>query len=118
MNQIWCLQSWQCLKSLSVPTLLVQRENQNFSSFHDHKSFRLFAIKYIKSDVESLVLSYGCKGGLLMLKNYDLRLWYNENNFKKNFHLFPSFINDLDDLNVSSNQQLISVKCDQVSQYC
>lgn len=113
--QIWDLQLRQCVKSLVVPAFIVEEEKQYLPTMDIDHGLPLTAINYINSNVECLILSYGThygrwKGGLLLLENYDLKLWEDGNKLQNNFHPFPSFIVTIYDLNVSNDQQLISIK--------
>ena len=86
-------------------------------------------VNYINANVECLVLSYatktaaegGCMGGLLMLENYDLKLW-NSKNIQKHYRPFPSFIYAPHGsysyliIAISDDQKFIFIACDRVSQ--
>ena len=113
--QIWNLQSWHCLRSLSVPAYIIQRGNQYIPTMNIEQGRRLSTLSHISSNDECLVLSYEGLCGLLMLKNDDLKLWYGINALQNNFYPFPSFLGDILDINISSNQQLLSVITKEVS---
>ena len=116
LYQIWNLQSWHCLKSFSVPAYIIQRGNQYFPSINFDEKHQLSAVSYINSNEECLVLNYDrslyC---LLMLKNYELKLWNDENVFKNKLHSFPSFLGRINTSSISSNQQLITCSSGYVS---
>ena len=116
--QIWELKSWKCLKSLQVPALIVPTGKQFLPTNNIDDGLPIESVTYVNSSVESLVLSYHCKSGLLMLENYDLKSWYDEDILQNNFRHFPSFITSLDGPNiaVSDDQQFLSMRSDDVSQ--
>ena len=88
---------------------IINKENEYLPVIDFDFEHRLTAVFYIKSNDESLVLRYGTSLYLLMLKNYHLKLWSRENALQNNLHPFPSFLGEIDDVNISSNQQLIAV---------
>lgn len=65
-------------------------------------------VNYCNSNKGCLVLSYAEIHGLLMLEKYNFNLWTKEDQIKNNFHLFPPSLNDIKEVNICSNQQLIS----------
>ena len=110
--QIWNWQLSECLKSILVPAYIVKRENQYLPTMNIDEGSHLSSVLYINSNDECLVLNYHEKSlcGLLMLKNYNLKLWYGESAVQNNIHPFPSFLDPIEDVSISSNQQLIAVK--------
>ena len=113
--QIWDLGLWQCLKSLEVPAYINNDQKRYIPITNINNGLILDSVRYIKSNSECLVLSYenllGLEsiGGLLMFKNYELKLWYDEDMLQNNFHPFPSFMNSLHDLTTLDDQQFISM---------
>ena len=106
--QIW---DWQLLnrqKSFSVPAYIIQRGNQYLPTININEGSLLSAVYYINRNDECLVLRYKSLCGLLMLKNDD-------NAIQNSLHPFPSFLGHINDANISSNQQLISVTTEGVS---
>ena len=114
MCQIWNWQLLDCLNSLSVPAYILKRENQFFPTTNIHEGRPLFAVSYINSDDECLVLRYKSLCGLLTLKNDDLKVRFGEHVEQNNLRPFPSFLGHITDVNISSNQQLIAVKTTKV----
>ena len=112
------MQSWQCVKSLEVLALIVQRENQYLPTCIIDDGLPLESIHHINKDIECLVLSFTSMGGLLILKNYDIKLWYDEQILEHNFLPFPSFINNNSgylNIAVSDDQHFISIRSGSVS---
>lgn len=60
--------------------------------YKDSYSVPLSSVNYISSNIECLVLIYGINGGLLKLDDYSLKVWYDKENFEKNFNPFPKQI--------------------------
>lgn len=117
-NQIWDLQSWQCLKSLQVLAFIIQRGNQCLPTTNVEDGLPLEGVNYIYSSGECLVLSYTSMGGVLTLENYELKLWYDEDVLENNFHPFPPFINSshgLINIAISDDQQYVSIRSGGVS---
>lgn len=113
--QIWDLQSWQDPKSLSVPAYITRKENRYWPTNNIDEGRPLYSVSYINTSDQCLILNYD-KGlhGLLILKNYDSKLWDIDNGLKNNLFPFPSFLGDIN-VNISSNQQLISSSLGTVS---
>ena len=110
LYQIWNWQLSECLKSVLLPSFIVKRENQYLPTMNIDEGSPLSSVFYINSNDECLVLNYGKSlRGLLMLKNYNLKLWYGESVVQNNMHPFPSFLDRIKDVSISSNQQLIAV---------
>ena len=94
---------------------IIDEENQYLPAIDFNKGHRLYDVFYIKSNDESLVLRYGRSFYLLMLKNYHLKLWSGKNALQNKLHRFPSFLGDINGVNISSNQHLIALKTQKVS---
>ena len=88
---------------------IINEENEYLPAIDFNEGHRLRAVFYINSNDESLVLLYGTSLYLLMLKNYHLKLWSGKNALQNKLHLFPSFLGDIYDVNISSSQHLIAV---------
>ena len=94
---------------------IIDEGNEYLPAIHFHFLHRLLAVFYINNNDESLVLKYGTSLYLLMLKNYHLKLWSGKNALQNKLHLFPSFLGDIYDVNISSSQHLLAVRTDKVS---
>lgn len=90
----------------------MKRGKQFLTTTNIDNGLSLASVHYVNSNAEYLILNYERKGGLLMLENYDLKLWDDIHTLENNFHPFPLFINsnhyDID-IAVSNDQQFVSI---------